>query len=382
MLVDGDGHARLTDFGIARPRNATAITRAGHVIGTERYLAPEVMAGEPASERSDLFALGVVLAEVVSRRRRREPVLEPDREARDPGPANAPGFGDRGAAMVEREERWHRGGRTTQPFAIERRRPTAAEPAQTAPTRRSFEPRASGPKRPLRPTGGAVATLALCAAAVVLVVVVRPRSAAADEGSGAGSQAERTGSAGSKAGDSKPAADSSTDAGASASSGRRRGLADRPACAPADAAPPTATAPGDRRRIAQRPGLRALNAGRPEEAVPILERAVDALRGSGDEATYNYALYNLGVAYLGAGRPEDAIPVLEERMGYDDGQLDEVQARLDQAYADAGVAPPGSEPGNSTQAEKPPKAGKPPKAEKPPKGPKPGNGPPFGEGGD
>ena len=64
MLVDRDGHAHLTDFGIARPRNATAITRAGHVIGTERYLAPEVMAGEPASERSDLFAVGVVLAEV------------------------------------------------------------------------------------------------------------------------------------------------------------------------------------------------------------------------------------------------------------------------------------------------------------------------------
>ena len=71
VLVDRDGHAHLTDFGIARPRNATAITRAGHVIGTERYLAPEVMAGEPASERSDLFARRGRTRRGGSRRRRR-----------------------------------------------------------------------------------------------------------------------------------------------------------------------------------------------------------------------------------------------------------------------------------------------------------------------
>ena len=63
----------------------------------------------------------------------------------------------------------------------------------------------------------------------------------------------------------------------------------------------------------------------------MLEGAVAALRGSGDEATYNYALYNLATAYLGAGRPEDAIPLLEERMRFDDGQLDEVQATLERA---------------------------------------------------
>ena len=39
------------------------------MIGTESYLAPEVMAGEPASERSDLYALGVVLADAARGRR-------------------------------------------------------------------------------------------------------------------------------------------------------------------------------------------------------------------------------------------------------------------------------------------------------------------------
>ena len=84
----------------------------------------------------------------------------------------------------------------------------------------------------------------------------------------------------------------------------------------------------------------------------MLERAVEALGGSGDEATYNYALFNLASAYLGAGRAAEAIPLLEERMQFDDGQLGDVQAKLDEARAAAGVKPE-----------------KPEKSEKPGKGP-------------
>ena len=64
-----------------------------------------------------------------------------------------------------------------------------------------------------------------------------------------------------------------------------------------------------------------------------------ACASSGDETTYNYALYNLATAYLGAGRPADAIPLLEERMRFDDGQLGEVGATLDRAYDAAGIEP-------------------------------------------
>ncbi len=82
-----------------------------------------------------------------------------------------------------------------------------------------------------------------------------------------------------------------------------------------------------------------------------------ALEG-GDETLYNYALYNLGVAYLGAGRPEDAIPVLEQRMQFDDGQLGEVQATLDEAYAAAGEAPPDAAAEEAPADEKPGKGPK------------------------
>lgn len=65
VLLDGAGNARLTDFGIAQPDDATQLTGTGEVIGTLKYMAPEVLAGEAATERSDLYALGVVLAEAI-----------------------------------------------------------------------------------------------------------------------------------------------------------------------------------------------------------------------------------------------------------------------------------------------------------------------------
>ena len=64
ILLDEHDRSHLTDFGIARPQDATAMTQTGMVLGTMRYLAPEVAEGEPATERSDLYAAGAVLREV------------------------------------------------------------------------------------------------------------------------------------------------------------------------------------------------------------------------------------------------------------------------------------------------------------------------------
>jgi serine/threonine protein kinase len=63
VLLDTDGSPRLTDFGIARSEEQTGLTLTGQVMGTLRYIAPEVAAGEPATVRSDLFSLGVLLGE-------------------------------------------------------------------------------------------------------------------------------------------------------------------------------------------------------------------------------------------------------------------------------------------------------------------------------
>jgi serine/threonine protein kinase len=61
VLMGRDGRSRLTDFGIARPSDSERLTNTGLVIGTARYIAPEVMRGHRPDERSDLYACGVLL---------------------------------------------------------------------------------------------------------------------------------------------------------------------------------------------------------------------------------------------------------------------------------------------------------------------------------
>jgi serine/threonine protein kinase len=63
VLVGADGRTRLTDFGIARPDEASGLTTTGQVLGTFRYLAPELRVGEPATVRSDLYSAGILLRE-------------------------------------------------------------------------------------------------------------------------------------------------------------------------------------------------------------------------------------------------------------------------------------------------------------------------------
>jgi hypothetical protein len=66
ILLDSNGRARLTDFGIAQPQDATSLTATGMVIGSIRYLAPEVAAGARATASADLYAAGVVLGELTA----------------------------------------------------------------------------------------------------------------------------------------------------------------------------------------------------------------------------------------------------------------------------------------------------------------------------
>jgi TolB-like protein/tetratricopeptide (TPR) repeat protein/predicted Ser/Thr protein kinase len=63
---------KLLDFGLARvestPDSAIGLTRSGIAVGTPRYMAPEVVTGEPVDARSDLFAVGAILFEMLAGR--------------------------------------------------------------------------------------------------------------------------------------------------------------------------------------------------------------------------------------------------------------------------------------------------------------------------
>lgn len=67
VLVQLDGRVKVTDFGIAKAADQAAdeLTRAGSVMGTARYLAPEQLEGQPVDERADVYSLGLVLYEML-----------------------------------------------------------------------------------------------------------------------------------------------------------------------------------------------------------------------------------------------------------------------------------------------------------------------------
>src|SRR5258708_26253274 len=64
VLLAKDGMPRLTDFGIARV-GGSEITETGSIIGTAAYIAPEVLQGDPADARSDIWSMGVMLYEML-----------------------------------------------------------------------------------------------------------------------------------------------------------------------------------------------------------------------------------------------------------------------------------------------------------------------------
>ena len=68
IKINSDNEVKLLDFGIAKSGNSPKLTMTGNVIGTTHYLSPERIRGKPANERSDIWALGVLLYEMVTGR--------------------------------------------------------------------------------------------------------------------------------------------------------------------------------------------------------------------------------------------------------------------------------------------------------------------------
>ncbi len=75
VMITGDGRAKVLDFGLAKrmregPGEETlsleSLTEAGAVVGTLSYMPPEVLRGQRADQRSDLWAFGVLLYEAVA----------------------------------------------------------------------------------------------------------------------------------------------------------------------------------------------------------------------------------------------------------------------------------------------------------------------------
>ena len=66
MLIDEEGSAKVTDFGIARTLDEEGLTADGRVLGTTDYVSPEQALGHDVTGQSDLYSLGIVLYEMLT----------------------------------------------------------------------------------------------------------------------------------------------------------------------------------------------------------------------------------------------------------------------------------------------------------------------------
>jgi serine/threonine-protein kinase len=66
VLIDAEGRAKITDFGIARSLEAHGLTATGRVLGTTDYVSPEQAMGKEVDSRTDVYSLGIVLYEMLT----------------------------------------------------------------------------------------------------------------------------------------------------------------------------------------------------------------------------------------------------------------------------------------------------------------------------
>lgn len=349
VLLGRQGGVKLADLGIATAAGATQVTTSGVVLGTPSYMAPEQLEGQGVGPAADTYALAAVAFEALSGRRARsgKTPLELARRARDePPPDLRAAWPD---APAEAAEELKRGlcrdpaGRQSTAGELARGLSTAlqsdkegvdatertllmpllprgerrARPGTpgAAPFRHSRVSRSTNAPAPasgqLRARIAILAGVGLLALLAVLVLVL---SLSRSESPSAGGQQQ--------AELERPAGGALEREGSEAEEPPTN-VEPAPPDAGATGAPETveggAPAPSGENdpalgAVLNDQGKALIDQGRPEEAVPVLQRAVAAFPPGTDDVNYAYALFNLGNALRLANRPAEAIPVLERRL--------------------------------------------------------------------
>jgi eukaryotic-like serine/threonine-protein kinase len=374
VLLRNDAVTKLVDLGIATASDATRITRSGTVLGTAAYMAPEQLEGREPGPSVDIYALAAVCYETLAGRRPRDgktPVeiahaisSRPAPDLRDHWPAASPAVAEilrRGMARDPAERPDSAGQlagelaraleqepRTAVTKRLPRRAvapassaapPAAAEPLTPPRFQRADDPAPGGAGRRHSLPYVVAGLLVLLAIAVLAVVLLSGGDGGGGERSDTVAQQQqqpqreperRKENRPSERQQAQPAPAPTEEEPAEEAPAE-------PAPAPAPEPEPQEEAPAEQPASGadlNQQGFDLMNQGRYEEAIPVLQRAVDALSGSGD-VTYAYALYNLGRSLRLAGRPAEAIPILEQRLAIPN-QRGVVKRELEAARREAG----------------------------------------------
>ena len=334
IVIEPSGTAKLIDFGIALPRDATALTSTGLVLGTERYAAPEVMEGKPATERSDLYSCGLVLKSCEGQCSRALGGLVGEMTSKDP--RGRPLSAREALEQLERPDTVDE--QPTEVFQVSPPPPPSPPPAPPSRPPSHERADASGDGSGSRKT--AVAAVLGLLAALAVVALVALNSGGDEEGGNAGGKTAQAKQA--KEQDSQPADNGGAAAPAPAPEEEEPSETEAAESSePVESTEEPTTAPvaeGEdpaRGAALNEEGFGLIQAGEYEAAVPVLEEAVASFPEGSEDINYAYALFNLGNALRLSGRPAEAIPVLERRLEIPDQEA-EVREELEAAEAEAG----------------------------------------------
>jgi tetratricopeptide (TPR) repeat protein len=390
VLIRHDGMTKLADLGIATASDGTKITRSGVVLGTAAYMAPEQLDGRKIGPPVDIYALAAISFEALSAQKPREgrTPMEVAHKIATEGPPNLRAVWEkapRAAAQAlkrgmafDPEDRPASAGEFARELAdalqetpahqaapsgrFRRRRTAAAAPLAAAPAAAASAapdtpaegngtptptsaPRAAAVTPPRRGRSGdrrrpPATVVALLAIALVALAAAAIAGAVFSGGDNSSSQSAND----------TPAAPAKKKAKAKAKKEKKKPAqqeeqqqAQQPAEPQASAPVAPAPSSGDestsydpaRGAELNNQGYSLMNQGRYDEAVPVLQQAVNSFEPGTTDVNYAYALFNLGKSLRLAGRPDEAIPVLEKRLKIPN-QTETVQRELDLAKQQAG----------------------------------------------
>ena len=294
VLLGNAGTVKLADLGIGLATDHTRITRTGVVLGTPAYMAPEQLEGVRVTPGADVFSLGALSYELLSGRKPREgsnAIEVARRAASEPPPDLRDAWPDAPKAAADAIGR----AMSLDPSARQRSAGELADELDRAllPGAPRTERRPDSPLPPLAGRSAFPRWLPVLALGIVAVVAVLALTRGGGGGSGHKTSAHNT-----------PAA-------------RPKPKPKAPAPAQTQQPPPPGPAQGaDRGRQLNDQGKALIDAGEPEQAIPILGQAVAAFPpdARATDINYAYALFNLADAYVRTGQFDKAVPLLQQRL--------------------------------------------------------------------